>query len=454
MGLIHILITACFTLCPFASWADCIDQSSSWTCNTWIDLKSCVEGEHSTCDSFQDGDTINIAPGLYSTTSEILITDPITINGGGAFAVIDGDPPTENGTWPVILNGNGGRAFVIQGSSGDEIVITGIKFTGSWDNNHYVGGSVHVSNSNKTSKWIIHDNCINASGRFIAAACARRGGLIYKNYIQDSGTGTLGIAVKEITELNPKSGGYCAQKMMDAPNWGGSDFTFIEDNVWKSSTVQTGSSAIDFSYAAKVVIRYNYFYNNFISIHNITHDYVRGCIGAEAYKNTWKDSDPSPDSGISSAYGIRSGTHLFHNNTVDGLQFPATIYQERKGAANTWLNCNPANPWDGTTWCLDQPGRAESQGSNFSFNPASSDIQEQVLWPIYLWDLNLVNNTGSLTVTHPNMTENVDYYFCDSNCTEGTDYPPGYTTYTYPHPWRVSDNTAPAAPTGLTVQPL
>jgi hypothetical protein len=439
-------------LAPALSWAACTGSSPSWTCSTWSDFKSCIESGHSECSGFQDGDTVTLAAGSYTATSTITITDPVVVSGGGVFGITyvtdqneDGTWPTltaapvEDGTWPVTVTDSSNTvAFRIQASDGDEIHIRGFKFTGTWSTDHYIGGVINIYYTNEASKWIIHDNYANAEGRYIAGARASRGGLIYYNYVEDAGTGTMGISIKETEGISPGSGGYCATRMMDTPNFGGSNWTFIEDNVWNSSTAQVGSSAVDFSYGARVVMRYNYFWNNFISVHNITHDNVRGCLAGEFYGNTVKDSNTSPSVGVSSAYGIRSGTHLIHDNTIDGIQYLTTIFQERKDADSTWLDCDPGvNPWDGTDWCLDQPGRAKASGNTFTFggSPAST-IQDQASYPIYIWDLTLLNSTGALSDSHPYTTVDEDYFYCNSNCTEGDDYPSGYTPYTYPHPWR------------------
>ena len=357
----------------------------------------------------------------------------MTVNGGGTYAVT-GTPPLDAGTWPVEINGDGTRnAFTFEASAGEKVVIKGIKFTGTWPGSGYDGGAIRATYNNNTAIWIIHDNLWTGSGRAIAILKANRGGLIYNNYFNDTSGGTLGIAIKEITEINPKSDGYCATLMMEAPNWGGSNFTFIEDNTWYSTVPQTGESVIDYSFAAKVVARYNYFYNGFMSIHNITNDYVRGHLASEIYENTLSASGAS-----NWLVSIRSGTVLIHDNTLDANYYHlATIYMERTGADNTWGSCASANPWDGNGTpdgypCLDQPGRAEANGSSFTFDPDTSNIQPQELWPIYMWD----NTNSSVTESSDYFTEDVDYYICASGCVEGTDYPSGYTPYTYPHPLR------------------
>ena len=359
----------------------------------------------------------------------------MVIDGGGEYAITGSPPITESGTWPVELQASGGvSAFQISASVNDEITIAGIKFTGTWPSGY--SGCIDLPYTNQTANWIIHDNYwTGTDGYSIGARRANHGGLIYNNYFHTTSSLARSIRIKEMESYTIVSGGHCSIMATETPGWGGLNFTFIEDNTFFATSVLTGSAAIDSSFQAKVAIRYNYFYNNFISIHGITDNRVRGNLASEIYNNTTSASAAS-----NWILSLRSGTALVHSNALgENYVSLATIFLER-AAESDWGGCADANPWDGTGDptgypCLDQPGRAEANGSNFTFSPDTSDIQPQTLWPIYFWD----NSNSTVLETDDYFAENTDYYICSSSCVEGTDYPSGYSLYTYPHPLRGED---------------
>lgn len=449
------ILTIIFLFIPFLAWAACTGSSPTWTCSSWSDLESCVEGSHTACSGFQDDDTITLNASV-TANSTITITDPMRITGGGTCNDRDetadgcGEVAQPGGTWPVTITVSGGiDAFQISGDvATDEIIIGGFEFVGSCDDHAWAGGCINLSARNTSSEWQIHNiKFNNTSGRAIGSYKTNKGGLIYKCYILNGRS----FRMHDTPAFNNSSGDYTLQLLTEEPNWGGSDFTFIEDCSFYATTSAAGSSQIDSSGGSKLVIRYNYFYNTWISSHGLTFGTGTPTLGWEVYENTFTGTGTA-----NWPISFRSGTALVYDNDTNSSHYISSFirfYVERSG---NWGSPSTSNAWDGSGTGGDpyfgQPGSSQSSGSTFNISGNTSDILPLTLWPIYIWD-----NTGKTNISNGATTylsEDTDYYSCTSSCVEGTDYPTGYSGYTYPHPWQSrseSDTISPAPPTGFHV---
>jgi hypothetical protein len=452
---------------PVQAWSACTGSSPSWTCSSWSDLKNCIEGDHDTCSGFQDGDTITMDSD-FTMTSPITISDPMTVDGGGSCNDRDetedgcGEVKDPGGTWPVTVTGPGGsgdgnHGFIIAGSENDTIIVSGFQFTGQWNAGREAEdlGAVGVSVNNRTSLWQIHDCKWQAGYRGLALGLhgVHYGGLVYKISIQDTSTGdtycirlhdqqTTGHAASAVP-----SGGYTLSLFQNTPTWGGSQGTFIEDLSYNSvNDFHDNGSTIDASYGTRLTLRNSYFYNGWISAHGATDNYVVGILAYEVYDNTFTGNLSE-----NWACALRSGSCLFHDNYV-GTNFGSTgvfyIYDDHQRIEGTtsWKAPTAGYPWDGSGTSGDgangypffgQVGWPQTTGNEWynggSPGSSTSTFQPLTSWPVYIWD-----NTGRTNMQESSsyVSLGTDYFFCTSDCVEGTDYPTGYETYTYPHPLR------------------
>jgi hypothetical protein len=130
----------------------------------------------------------------------------------------------------------------------------------------------------------------------------------------------------------------------DYPWYGTDKFWFVEDNtIIRTSSEPRGF--VDSSFGGRFVIRHNYIHNSLVDDHG-TEGIARGCRAKEVYNNTF-NSTGSP-AGVQ-----RSGTSLWHDNIVTGLE-PTNDnlcgllnFRESPSRSNSpWGIADGTSPWD------------------------------------------------------------------------------------------------------------
>ena len=467
LGLVIILL---LSYSAFA--ANECGTSSPYTCSTWAELKSCVEGSHEACGNWVDGSTINIDANI-TAASRIDITDPMIIDAGGRCNDRDettdgcGEVAQPGGTWTYTVTGPGSGdatddwGLIIAADSADDVIeIAGFHFIGTWTsgrNTHSDYGAIGIGSANKTPKWRIHDNKWSGTGLKMGLHKITQGGLIYKNFFHITAPGgtIYIIRVKDIegSQVSTStSGGYTTRLFYtETPDWGGSKGTFFEDNSFSQDDWSDSGGTIDMVWGAKIIIRHNYFMNGWVSSHGCTNGTVMGSISWEIYSNTFDKTVF-----MAQAVSVRSGTGLIYDNffstAASGWSEDAFIKfadeSQRISGTPSFGSPTEENAWDGTGTSGDgyagypyygQPAWPQASGYTYNIALNTSDVQPLTLWPYYIAD-----NTGETRINDNSnyMSLGVEYYNCVTGC-DSSDYPLGYVAYTYPHPDRSADAAPP-----------
>jgi polyisoprenoid-binding protein YceI len=297
---------------------------------------------------------------------------------------------------------------------------------------------------------------------------------------------------------------------------GTSDFIFIEDNVFNSTT-QLGFTN-DCKYGGKFVFRHNTVNKAAVQMHSTASSpRGRGCRAWEIYDNTFNgDGSPSP---VDTATYIDSGTGIIFRNNVqtNGYKNFSTVHENRKDNTTYtqsatpagWGYCGTAFNGTGSNWdqnspsavtgyaCLDQIGRGSGDLILGDHPNALNQRTSSIAWPVqnlepvyewlntwscgscggsywsvyeptvitanqdyYLYTGSFNGSSGVGSGTHASRpatcTPLVSYWETDTNklfqCTSTNTWTQYYAPYTYPHPL-VGGGLLPA-PTNLRARPV
>ena len=248
----------------------------------------------------------------------------------------------------------------------------------------------------------------------------------------------------------------------EAMNFGGSDWVFVEDSNF-NFPADTGSmsfqdGAIDCSNGGKYVFRHNMVNGTETGNHG-NDSLTSSCLAMEIYDNTFTNLGVDP----TQAVHLRGGTALIFNNTITGNYTYAIGLQNYRSCQYGYCGNGVMCQDDPRGWC---DGNASSDGNTSPIEayhgwPCKDQIgrgTNQDLHPLYQW-----NNTKNGVLVSDATVRNAEYQsggicYSTTHIQAGRDYfnnipMPDYTPYAYPHPLTVeSDVTAPAAPSGLSVQ--
>jgi hypothetical protein len=213
---------------------------------------------------------------------------------------------------------------------------------------------------------------------------------------------------------------------------------YIEDNT---ITFTLAISFIDANYGGRYVLRKNVITGREAEAHSVQGN-NRAARSWEVYDNSFTVS-----SALFCGINFRGGTGVIFGNKFFG-PFTIAICFDNRRSTETFATsgaCDGNSTWDGNTpslfgWpCRDQIGRSTST------NETSAQDSE----PAYIWD-----NTDDGVLTNPVVRNCTNQYKPNGSCDDivlARDYfnssRPGYTPYTYPHPWQGK----PTAPLGVGV---
>ncbi len=454
-------------------------SAATYTCGNSGVANSCTPSSlQSLINSARDGDTVNIAAGTHNWTAgvPVVISKRITVSGGGHYAV-DANH-NDAGTWPATLTTGTSVAFVMNvtttGSGFPR--LTGISMSGSPNftyafNDNDAGGLFVRANSTNIASYRIDNNKFHSSSPH-CGVYGNSAGLIDHNYFWADQIEGHCIYLQD---WGPSGNG--DEAWVRPVGFGGPDFTFIEDNtmVRPGGFVNFENSAVDAQLGAKYVFRHNYVRNGSLSMHgNSGGSWTRPPVATEVYQNTFVFE--SSVSWQTTMYQ-RAGTMLYYNNNITGyFQAWVKLWSERaagcpNGCGN-WTVCDGTHPWDGNKGggiagypCLDQVGRGQTPsgipGGGASCNYCSArNLQPQQASPTRVW-----GNTGTYTGGCGGTSQHGGA-ICNNNPTtivDGADYVfsmdasaalPGYTPYTYPHPFQAgtSGPPPPAPPSNVRIK--
>ena len=411
-----------------------------------LTAKSCSRAHvQSAINSAKMGDIVIIPKGNCTWASPVIIHKAITLKGNGSYS--ENANHEDTGTWPLTITLSGNNGIELSGTSGQNIRITGIHFSGSTGCGTSGNGAILIPTSNATGNWRIDNSKFTVSCNAVAVLTSGLGGLIDHIYAYDSGCGDGG-AILVMDQRNDYTGGWAFTQPI---NWGSSNFVFVEDSTfWKNGcTGSAGAPAVSDAQAnGKYVFRRNYVRDAMAVWHGTESGAPqRGGYAFEIYNNEFYWSMPSDR--YHTAIFHRGGTALIYDNQVTNYQFLWKTWVRRATRSfGEFGRCDGTQVHDGNRGgsyprgypCLDQVGRGRASGVSLN------KVQPQEGSKSYIWN-NIGINTDAFFHVNPDyVVSGRDYEFCnDSSCA-----PVGYTPYPYPHPL-VTDNPAPNPPQNLRI---
>jgi hypothetical protein len=401
----------------------CVSMSNIETQAATFTSASCSQPHvQSAVNAAGRGDVVMIPAGACTWNAGVTIPSAkkITIQGAGKTAT-------------VITMVNGGTA-VFLGTSGSR--VTGIGFSGARLNVDGTG-------------WRI-DHCDFAFSTFGTAVLVAGNGTDgnHPTGLVDNCTfynseiiiyGWLGLAAHRIWSQPLELGT-------------GRNTVYIEDCSWNGPS--DGSCyAVNSNYGGNFVFRHNSVRNCNIENHALQASDTRGSKRSEIYNNTI-----SYDSPYWVPVYFRGGTGVIFNNIINPAFSNYAIFVDNRRSCETLGTlCDGNSGWDGNTGyqgypCRDQIGRGPDSAVWAPGQPYT-----QTLEPLYEWnncrnalgcanggpnDVNIAV-VGNCARENQHIVQNRDFY----NNTQR----PGYTPYTYPHPYRTGSTQNVAPPENLRI---
>jgi hypothetical protein len=286
--------------------------------------------------SATNGDTVIIPGGTASWTRTLPVRKAITIQGAGVGVTIIKD------------NVQDARLISITLVAGKLTRLTGIEFQngGRQNGGGPPGGTIHVEGSNTNGSQFRFDhsawNLVNGD-----LVCDTVIGVIDHNqWTKNSNAGAIIIYGSHWNE----PGGRFGDGSWAAPtNFGSSQFLFIEDNTFNCNLPSYVLPITDAYGGSRFVVRHNTIHDGFVTEHGTeSTGRIRGARAVEVYNNTYAGTNQNHFVG-----GLRSGTLLFHDNSVSGY------WNNPIFALANHRSFFPFGPWggaDGTNrWDVNEP---------------------------------------------------------------------------------------------------
>jgi hypothetical protein len=286
-----------------------------------------------------NGDTVIVPAGTANWTSQLVITNAITLIGQTTTDSVHGtavdktiivDNVTGNSSQPLIL---------VSSSSGKSYRISGFTFQDIRTTQTINGYIVVKGQSNSVRIDHCHFQTMPYQLQYIHV-----GGAVYgvadhnvtepahtQSFYFVNGNGSLTTETGNPSWSNPT-------------DWGGSDFFFVEDNY--INTLYTRQQEVtDAGSGARYVFRHNRCYNGVVGNHG-TEGMAQGGRAMEIYNNDFHSTFSA------GSYGqTRSGGLMFFNNAYSGTSLGSSgyaiqSYRELVTFGPTFGGADGSNPWD------------------------------------------------------------------------------------------------------------
>jgi len=276
-----------------------------------------------------DGDTITLPAGTFIWVSGVDITKAVTIQGQGIGATVirDANQSGPDINFSLVANKlsrltgievqDGGR-----GSASDVIRAQGTNTDGGrFRMDHCKMNDVNGYTTMETVIGVIDHNSFIC----VSHECAVR---IWGTFWNGGS-------------------GFGDESWAAATNFGSDKFLFIEDNNFEQRGPPPRRPAATDSFAgARFVFRHNRVSDCTVQTHGTeTSGRYRGNRALEVYNNTFQGTDRNRFVG-----GLRSGTCLFHDNTISGYWTGSTVFScdnyRDLWTFDPWGGADGTNPWD------------------------------------------------------------------------------------------------------------
>jgi hypothetical protein len=340
--------------------------------------------------SSADGDTVLVPGGSCTWTTELTLSNGITLNGQGA----------------AITFGGGSRLTVNAGAAAST-VVTGFTFHNGFTNGQYPI-ALGTTSAPFNAPFRLYDNVLDDDGQqggsvTIIGVTGFGPGLI------DHNTFTTAAGADEVIHLlgsgNPT----------DTSGWsndvvpGGPDMVFLENNVFVNTNTTYLAAAEEAYYGAQFVFRYNHLTFEENDVHQ------GGLAGrwAEIYDNTYEVNGVAQNltNPLSSYWQFRGGSGV----VFDNVSSQAPCCQD---------------PYPGAQFGPDCPSSDQCTGTWPIPTQVGTGINETTSSPVYVW-----GNSATIDGSTQSIQDSLGY-------TNGTQA--GATSTSCTHPGNVCDVVATA----------
>jgi hypothetical protein len=276
-----------------------------------------------------NGDTITLPAGTFTWSTSVNLTKAVTLQGAGVGSTFIKD---------AVQSGP-----LIQGSlvAANLTRVTGIEFQDGGRNGNELGGILKFQGSNTNGGRFRMDNCQfdDLNGMLVFDTVI--GVIDHNTFIRAAKNGDSIVVYDNFWNGQTNGDGSWA----DATQFGTDRFLFIEDNVFRNNG--DGQPGITDSYAgSRFVVRYNQIFDCTVQTHGTeSTGRTRGNRAVEVYNNTFTGTDRNRFLG-----GIRSGSCIFHDNTIAGYwtgssELTLQCYRAQD-TFDTWGGADGTNAWD------------------------------------------------------------------------------------------------------------
>jgi hypothetical protein len=335
-----------------------------------------------------DGDTVVIPAGTATWSSTLTVTKGITLQGAGIGQTIikdglSGSTLLVKWTLPASLPSRlTGIDFQDGGRTGGSIII-------EFDGSNVNGSTLRVDNSSFNLKGFVQFETII-------------GVVDHSNFVGNNASPIRinGTHWNDPTQLSGD------KSWSSPPGYGSSQFLFIEDNTFTSTTV----SATDAYDGARFVLRHNTFIGTAVPYGHGTesHQRGRGTRAVEVYNNTYSGNNTS-----NRFVGTcRSGSVLFHDNSISGYFGANAAYAVTNFRIDypwtPWGVADGTNAWD-TNDTTGGPGHDGIYFTGTAASPSSTNtvIVTGVTWTTNQWADYVVRRTRNLGNVTTTTTEGI-----------------------------------------------
>ncbi|HVB58321.1 MAG TPA: hypothetical protein VNE63_18090 [Candidatus Acidoferrales bacterium] len=345
--------------------------------------------------------TVNIPAGTCDWTTQVTLTVPsgsssLSILGAGNLGVTGGGDAT------VIVDDFASTSALLSistGSASSHFRLAGITVEGGTGNSAKDNGIVAIDGDSQNLRL---DHCHFNGNTYTGGATfviVKFSGWIYgvvDHSVFDSGS-SVTVWMDSYNNDSFGDGSWA-----DNTNFSGSNFLFIENNIFSGLLSGNGTYASyvdDCSMGGRLVIRYNTMNDTGVQTHPTGGSgRIRGCRAQEIYNNTLNGSNSTP---TFTAFFDSSGTALVWGNSAPvGFESLIDMLSMRRdnsaysqtAAPNGWGYCGTSFNGTGSAWdentvttsgyaCIDQPGQGKSDLLSGDFPNAVDTVTSTLTWP-------------------------------------------------------------------------
>jgi hypothetical protein len=330
---------------PSTANAACTGSSPAWTCASWTDLETLLEGA-----SLVNDDTVTLSDGSYTATSTITLTKRAHVTANACTTGVDGAGNSTPTSCPVVITNNVGSGqsvfdFTLPAPSGSNILtrFSNLQFNAGTGTCLFGVFGVHGSKQDNRRFRIDHvyinDTDANGACPFLYAWEA----VGVADHVRVEGSNPALIAQVNGSDPNGATDVYGDYSWSLASPWATDSAVYFESSTFIRST--QSHTCIDSHRGGNYVVRYSAAENCTYDGHGAEGSRRRSTRSTHIYRNILVHSNAAS----SLQTYIRGGVTMMHDNAIytagsapqlSLLNFRALDTQGPFGAVDG------RNPWD------------------------------------------------------------------------------------------------------------